>query len=99
MNTTAPVQPAFLHPSDSISEATGGSVESGIEKILRTADGRIHQARERCRSAVRRNPERSVLIAAAGGYLFRRLPVASLLAVGVKLAGACAPPTLIALGI
>ena len=48
---------------------------------------------------MRKNPGRSVLIAAAGGYVCNRLPFASLLAVGAKLAWACAPPTLIALGV
>lgn len=98
MNTPITVNTPLIQSPESIS-AAACSVESGIENTLRRAEQRLHEAGDRCRAAVRRTPGRSILIAAAGGYLANRLPLASLLTVGVKLAGAFTAPTLMALGI
>ena len=96
MNTPTSAPTALFHPYESIG---AHSAESLIAKPLQRAEQRIYEAGDKCRAAVRQNPGRSVLMAAAGGYLFNRLPIASLLAVGVKLVGACVPPALITLGI
>ena len=99
MNTPTTADTAIPRPSESISDSPAQLTESGMEKVLRRAELRIRDAGDCCRAAVRRNPGRSVLTAAAGGYFINRLPITSLLAAGVKLAGAFAPPALIALGI
>lgn len=73
--------------------------ESGIEAALRRAEVRLRMAGDRLREQIRDYPAESVFLAAAGGYLCKRLPVQSLLITGFKIFSAFAPPSLLALGI
>jgi hypothetical protein len=74
------------------------SIEDGVNHILSEAKHRICEKCESCEARVRESPRKAVLVAVAAGYCMHRLPVRSLLASTVRLAGALAPPALFAFG-
>ena len=91
----SPPEPRSATAFSSVAETP----DSDLEVALRRVEARIKAVSNKWRNDIRHSPGRSVVAAAAGGYLFRRLPVGALLATGLKLAAAFTPPTLIALGI
>jgi hypothetical protein len=75
------------------------AVESKVEKVLKKAESCALAAWDRGKETVREYPVEAVSLAAATGYFWTRLPVGALLATGVRVFAAFAPPVLVAVGI
>ncbi len=75
--------------------------DSVAETITHSADAfrdRVEECVTQTERAVRQDPMRAMLIAAAAGWFFRRLHIAGLLSVVVRIAISSAVPALIAWG-
>lgn len=56
-----------------------GSAHSSLKHFMLQARTQIHQRREACESGIRKAPGRSMLLAAAAGYLLPEIPLGPLL--------------------
>lgn len=80
------------------SESDPQSVDDGIRNLLSSGKEKTIRLLEQWEDGVRRHPAKAILGAVGAGYLLHRLPVRSLLASGVKVAGSLTPPALLAYG-
>ena len=72
----------------------GEGAKDIVDNLKSKANGRL----EVCEKKIRQSPAKAVLIALGTGYCLNRLPVASLLAIPLRLTAVLAKPALLLLG-
>lgn len=72
--------------------------DHGALSIAENVRSKARENYEACEKKVRQSPGKAVLIALVAGYCLNRLPVASLLALPVRLTCVLAKPALLLLG-
>jgi len=70
----------------------------GAKSVAQNVRIKAHENYESCEQKVRQSPGKAVLIAIGAGFCLNRLPVASLLALPVRLTCVLAKPALLILG-
>lgn len=73
-------------------------LEDGIDAVLHKVEDRLLQNYRDLEHCVRQAPAKSVLTAAAAGYVLHRLPVRAILVANIRILAAVAPPALLMLG-
>lgn len=74
------------------------TMEEGIKALFADACQGIRHRRQVCEDSIRQSPTKSVLGAAAVGYVLHRLPVRAILVANVRILSALAPPALLLFG-
>jgi hypothetical protein len=81
-----------------ISQDQKSDLEHGVKSVVENVKSKASENFEHCERKVRESPGKAVLIALGAGYCLNRLPVASLLAVPLRLTAVLAKPALLLLG-
>ncbi|MDZ4288993.1 MAG: hypothetical protein U0984_13585 [Prosthecobacter sp.] len=84
--------------SDSYAPTIPHPIDAGINEMLHKAEASLVHCVHDCEDCVRQAPLKSVLAAAAAGYLLRHVPVRALIVANVRLLTALAPPALVLYG-
>lgn len=72
--------------------------EEEVKSVANNVKAKAQNRLENCERKVRQSPSKAVLIALGTGYCLNKLPVASLLAVPLRLTAVLAKPALLILG-